>query len=278
MKAGRTEVWYLTFTDGSSGWAGWVHVETVAPKDGSPPYRHGWAALFRPIGDGAPVVERFEEALDREVLWKGSAGRLSWDLDVVDPGPPLYTFPKVVWDRQLLPGAQIVPCPMAAVTGTIAVDGVPTDVVGRGAVARIFGHGSADRWGWLHAPLGDDGVLEIVTASAHRPGLRRVPPLAMVQLRLPGERDWPANPLLAAPRFRTELRPDGFSVRGRGLSVDVTVPPSRAVTLPYVDPDRSTATCTNSEQADAVVTSTRRGVTRTWRLDGVAHAEIGTRP
>ena len=274
MKAGRVDVWYLTFTDESSGWAGWVHVETVAPTDGSAPYRHGWTALFPPVAAEPPVVERFDEALDREVVWKGSAGRLSWDLAVEDRGPTLYTFPKGVWDRHLLPGAQIVPCPTAAVTGAVAVDGVTVDIGGRGAVARIFGHGSADRWGWLHAPLGDDGVLEIVPASAHRPGLRRVPPLAMVQLRLPGERDWPANPLLAAPRFRTTLRADGFSVKGRGLDVDVTVPPARSVTLGYVDPDGSTATCTNSEQSQASITF--RG--RTWRLDGTAHAEVGRRP
>jgi hypothetical protein len=273
VRAGRVAVWYLTFTD-ASGWAGWVHVETVAPSDGSAPYKHGWTALFPPVDAGPPVLERFEDALDRDVDWKGSAGRLSWDLSVADDGPPLYTFPKTAWDRHLLPGAQIVPSPTASVTGTIGVDDVTVEVAARGAVARIFGHGSADRWGWLHAPLGDDGVLEIVTASAHRPGLRRVPPLAMIQLRLPGERDWPANPLLAAPRFRTELRPDGFSVRGRGLSVDVTVPPARSVTLGYVDPDGSTATCTNSEQSNASITFRNR----TWQLDGTAHAEVGRRP
>ena len=295
---GRTEVWYLTFTDASSGWAGWIHGETVAPTGDAAPYAHGWTALFPPGADGHPLVERFgpgavdarggerwfavdgvEIGADR---WCGSTDSLHWDLALRGGGPPLYTFPKVVWERKLLPGAQVVPVPDARIDGTITAAGTTIDVDATGAVARIFGHGSAQRWGWLHAPLDDDGVLEIVTASAHRAGLRRVPPLAMVQLRHAGEDDWPGTPLLAAPRYRTRLAPDGFRVSGRAggrrLTVDVSLPDTRSVTLRYEDPDGSTATCTNSEQASATVVLTADGATRRWTLDGTAHAEVGTRP
>ena len=291
---GRTEVWYLTFTDPTSGWAGWVHGETVSPTGDDEPYAHGWAAFFPPDGGGPPVVERFGPspakrastgvwfAVDGveigEGCWRGATDSLAWELAVGDGGPALYTFPKPVWERQLLPGAQVVPVPNAAVHGRITIGDDSIGVRATGGVARIFGHGSAERWGWLHAALDGDGVLEIVTASARRPGLRRVPPLAMVQLRLDGRRDWPSNPLLAGPRFRTRLRPDGFSVKGRGLSVDVTLPPERTVVLGYVDPDGATATCSNSERAVARIELNERGTTRRWHLDGTAHAEVGRRP
>ncbi len=213
---------------------------------------------------------------------RGEAGALRWELDVDSAGAPLYTFSRAVWRRQLLPAAQIVPAPDARVHGRLVVDGVERAFDGPGAVARIYGHGNAQRWAWLHAHLGDDTTLEIVTAIARRPGLRALPPLALVQLRAPGERDWPAQPLLAALRFRTRIGDDEFVVRGRSggrrLDVRVSLPPARTVSLEYVDPDGATATCRNSEVASADIEWGPTGATRTWRLDGVAHAEIGTRP
>lgn len=295
-EAGRTEVWYATCTDAATGRGVWVHVETVAPTSGAAACSHGWIALF---GAGeAPVVERFgpgpvERGLDGE--WfrlgpvvigpghlRGRTATIAWDLSVEDDGPPLYTFPRVVWERHLLPGAQIVPSPTATVTGCIERPTESWDVHGPGALARIFGHGSAERWGWLHAALEDGAVLEIVTATARRRGLRRLPPLAMVQLRLPGEPDWPRHPALASVRFRTRLRPDGFTVSGstggRRLDVEVTLPAEATVALDYRDPDGSSATCSNSERASATVAVTGRSGTRRWHLDGTAHAEVGTRP
>jgi hypothetical protein len=287
-EAGRTEVWYATFTDAATGLGGWVHAETVAPSGGATPYGHGWLALFP--ADRAPVVERFGpgpvdpvadsawfrlgDVVVGDGVLRGTTDSGSWDLTLTGGGPPLFTFPRAVWERHLLPGAQIVPSPAAEVRGRVRCGDLEASVQGHGALARIFGHGSAERWGWLHAPLPDGGVLEIVTATARRPGLRRVPPLAMVQLRQPGQPDWPANPALASVRFRTQLRPDGFTVRGRRLHVDVSLPADRRVALGYVDPDGSTATCTNSERAVATI----RFDDRTWQLDGTAHAEVGVRP
>lgn len=298
---GRTEVWYATLTDASTGTGVWVHCETVAPTGDAAPYGHGWIAVFEQ-GEAAPVVERFGPApvepradatwfdaggaVVRDGELQGSAGSLSWDLRFGDDSPALYTFPKAVWDRQLLPGCQIVPWPTARFDGTVSLPGGRTLPIERdraeGAVARIYGHGNAQRWGWLHAPVEGGGVLEIVTATARRRALRRVRPLAMVQLRLPGEPDWPANPALASVRFRTNLRPDGFRVSGRvgrrRLDVEVDVPAGRSVSLLYTDPDGATARCTNSELASATIRLSESGATRTWDLDGTAHAEVGTRP
>lgn len=292
---GRTEVWYATFTDAATGLGVWVHAETVAPTDDRAPYAHGWVAVF-PVA-GPPTIERFGPAPidpDRGAAWfrlgdveiaegvlRGRTDTVTWDLSFSEEGPALFTFPRLVWERHLLPGAQIVPWPAAHITGSLHVGGARSEVDATGAIARIFGHGSAERWGWLHAPIEGGGVVEIVTATARRRGLRRLRPLAMVQVRLPGEPDWPANPAVASLRFRTDLRADGFTVTGTSagqrLQVDVELPADQSVSLLYTDPDGSTATCTNSERASATLTLEVDGTERRWHLDGTAHAEVGVR-
>lgn len=228
---------------------------------------------------------------------RGVAGRVRWDLQiemasvVSEPSAgsvaPLFTFPEWAWRRELLPGAQVLPVPSAPVHGSVEVDGARIELSAhcRGGLAHIYGHGSAERWGWLHADLGDGDVLEIVSATGRRPGLERLPPFAFVQLRH-GGRDWPADPAAAAVLFRTDLALPRWHVRGTvgryRLQVDVTIPPEQAVAVRYTDPDRSTATCTNSELADVdIVLEHRRSRWETaaaWHLHGTAHAEVGTRP
>lgn len=303
--SGRVEVWYATFST-PDGTGYWIHHETVAPTTaGRGPFGHGWAAVF-PL-DGSPIVERFGPepvAPGTDMTWfraagarlgpghmSGTAGQLSWHLDFADPGPPLFTFPRALWRRELLPGAQIVPWPRARLEGTVDAGGQRHEIDTGGAIARIYGHGNAERWCWLHADLGEGAVLELVSAVPRRAPLRLIPPVAMVKLRRPGEPDWPANPLLGAARFRTRIGPGRFGVAGRigsrRLQVDVELPTERCVALDYTDPDGATATCTNSERANAEVhleylgtrrAGDQRDGTRRWTLSGTAHAEIGTRP
>jgi len=93
--------------------------------------------------------------------------------------------------------------------------------------------------------------------------------------------------LIAAPQFRTELALPTWRVRGAvgrfRLRAEVTIDEVRAVRVQYVDPDGATATCTNSETADTEIVLERRLDRRwqklgSWRLEGTAHAEVGTRP
>jgi hypothetical protein len=70
--------------------------------------------------------------------------------------------------------------------------------------------------------------------------------------------------------------------RSHKVDAKVTIHRERAVSLEYVDPDGTTATCTNSELADAEISlegrRSRWEVPGRWSLTGTAHSEVGTRP
>jgi hypothetical protein len=285
---GRLEVWYTTLTDPVTGTGFWLHTELVAPTTGDAAFVHGWAAVFPP--DGPPVWERFgpEPFADTPSELAGATATLSWQLRQTATGAPLHTFPRWAWERELLPAAQVVPAPSATYDGTFAVGERVFALAGaRGASARIYGHGSARRWGWLHADLGGDDVLEVVSAVSTRPGLSALPPLTFLQLRLDGQ-DLPRDPLAGAPLLRAQLALPEWRVRGllsprHRISVRVRQDPERSVAIGYTDPDGETATCHNSEVASALIRLDRLGsrgwrVERTWHLDGTAHAELGLRP
>ncbi len=206
----------------------------------------------------------------------GRAGSLVWDLSWKDTGTPLWTFPRAAWERELLPGAQVVIAPAAEFTGSVTVADTAVHVDGwRGGVAHIHGHGNAKRWGWIHADLGDGDVVEAVTAVSHKPGLRRLAPMAFVRFRLDGK-DWPASPLPSL-RMRTTLGLQHWQLEGRiggrHVLIRVDQPPDRCVSLGYTDPDGGKAVCTNTEQADIHIDVDDRH----WSVLGTGHAEVGLR-
>jgi hypothetical protein len=188
--------------------------------------------------------------------------------------------PRWVWQRELLPAAQVVPRPTALFSGTLRVG--DRELVlhdAPGADARIYGQGNAERWGWLHADLGDGEVCEVVAAVSRRPGLDRLPPLPFVRLRL-ASGDWPGDPLLAALGMRARLHRDGFEVSSRTgqrrVRILVRLPATETVEVDYRDPDGARLLCRNSLRATASVELLRgRTVERAWHLDGIAHAEVG---
>lgn len=295
-RAGRLEVWYATATS-ADGMGYWIHHEILAPTGTRPPYAHGWVAMFDP--DRAPLLAHFGPepvAPGDQACWfrggkvtvepgrmSGTADNLGWDLAFSDDSAPLYTFPKTVWERELSPGAQVVACPQARFTGTITIADHEYSVDAVGAVARIYSKGNPARWCWLHAQLDQDTVIEAVAAVANRPLLRLLAPLTMLRLRAAGEVEWPP-PLASVTRLRTKITPPGAfrisgSAAGRHLSLKARLTAQQCVSIGYVDPDGSSATCTNSERADVEVSlGDDSGRVRRWELTGRAHAEIGTRP
>ncbi|GLX50368.1 hypothetical protein Shyhy01_33180 [Streptomyces hygroscopicus subsp. hygroscopicus] len=303
---GRTEVWYTTLTDPATGTGLWLHHELTAPADGSEPYAHGWAAVFPPDGPvrharfgptpWAPGESGFsaDGVAVRPGLLSGAAGggTLSWRLAERPVAEPLFTFPRWSWRRPLLPAAQMLPAARALYDGTFTHDDTTlTLTAAPGASARIYGHGNARRWAWLHADLGGGDVLEIVAAVSTRPGLRGLPPLVFLRLCRQG-RGWPRRPERSAAgwagagRFRADIALPTWTVTGRTglrrIRVEVTQPADRTLTLDYTDPDGGHATCRNSERADAHIRWERWwfGGWRTeaeWTLEGTAHAEVGTR-
>ncbi|MBX7159436.1 MAG: hypothetical protein K1X95_04020 [Acidimicrobiia bacterium] len=298
-RRGRMEVWYATCTEeDGTGW--WFHYETVAPVDESEaPFAHGWVACF--ARDAAPILERFgpdliagtsqAEALVSvdgchigQTAIAGRAGRLAWDLELVSSAAPLYTFPQWAWEREVLPGAQILDRPSATISGRVEIDGREREVNASGARAHIYSHGSAKRWAWLHCELGGTDVLEVVAAVSHMPVLDRLAPLPFVRIRV-GGRDRPRDPLRAAIGARAQVGMPAWRLRAglggrRRLRVAVEMPAERCVQLQYPNPDGTSAYCANSERADArVVVEQRVGgrwnVDREWRLEATAHAEVG---
>lgn len=307
---GRMEVWYTTVTEPDTGTGLWIHNEMVAPPDGGPARRHGWTAVFPPgespavarfgpdtgpaapggAGDGGPDGDVwFDAGGSRQTSDRltGGAGDIAWDLTRAGGGPALYTFPRWVWERELLPAAQMVPYPSATYSGTVRVGERVYELRDApGAGARIYGHGNALRWAWLHADLGGGDICEIVAAVSPRPGLRLLPPLPFLRLRV-GDRQWPdTDPVLAAPRLRARIALPTWTVSGRvgdrRIRVRVTQDPSATLALDYADPDGRPSVCRNSERADASIRLERRSgggwrTEREWHLDGTAHAEVGDR-
>jgi hypothetical protein len=291
-QSGRLEVWYATLSDPVTRAGLWVHYETVSPTSarGRDPYAHGWVSWFP--AEGPPHTERFgpepvapatgpvwlnvaDARISSEEL-AGRAGSLAWDLSWKDSGTPLWTFPRPAWEREVLPGAQVVLAPTAQFTGSVTVGGTTHRVDGwGGGVAHIYGHGNARRWGWIHADLGDGDVLEVVTAVSRKAGLRSLPPLAFVRFRIDGK-DWPTG-VLPSVRMRTKLGLRHWQLNGRigGRQVLIRVdqPAERCVSLGYTDPDGATAVCTNTEQADIYV----EVGDRRWSVIGTGHAEVGLR-
>jgi hypothetical protein len=290
----------MTLTDPATGTGFWMHHELLAPVSGEA-YLHGWGAVFPvaaaaefwrfgpepvPPSIGSTVWFSSETARVENTHMRGSAGPMSWDLDFGDDGPPLYTFPRWAWQKESLPAAQVLPAPTARFTGTIrAGDREYRIEDAPGSVARIYGHGNAKRWAWLHAELGDGDVLEVVAAVSKRPGMNKLPPIPIMRLRLDGS-DIPRDPLVGALAGSADLSLPRWTATARWgrrrVRVEVEVPPESAVEVPYTDPDGETCVCTNSERASARITLERLAVgrwreERAWMLDGTAHAEVGLR-
>ncbi|WP_436497266.1 hypothetical protein [Actinokineospora sp. HUAS TT18] len=224
-------------------------------------------------------------SLESETL-VGAAAGYEWVLRRTCHAAPLFTFPKVAWERDLLPAAQIVPAPTATFDGFIDhPSGRLTLTDAPGATARIYGHGHARQWAWLHADLGNGDVLEIVSAVSTKPALRRLRPLTFLQLRRSGD-TWPTprQALVAPFALRATIGYPRWWVTGtvgdRRISVQVSQSPNETLDIRYTGPDGRNFLCRNSERATATIVTERRAAgswvrEHEWRLEKTAHSEVG---
>src|ERR1700756_3292556 len=109
-KAGRLEVWYATLSDPL----------TRTERFGPEPTRPAAGAAWFDAAGGRVSQEKLT----------GRAGSLAWELSWKDAGTPLWTFPRAAWERELLPGAQVVLAPTAEFTGSLTVADTAVGVEG----------------------------------------------------------------------------------------------------------------------------------------------------
>lgn len=309
----RLEVWYLTASDSANNSGLWIHYELVTKED-QEIYLDGWLAYFQPnkepllfrsgripvdiiTNQGKKVIAKGEDNAKliktKELSFDGSTfeGHLDGvDFEISIDGviDPIYTFAKWSWEKETLPASQIVPIPKAKIKGEIHLHNQEANEItfsGVGGLARIFGHGSAKKWAWLHAHLDDDTVLEAVVAQPKTPALSLIRPLAFIQLKR-NEDVWPKDPITASMFFKAKLNRHFWTVKGRigrrRLIFEVSIPEDNCVKVGYVDPDGSTATCVNSEVSSVMAILQRRfrrwETQKVWHLQNIAHAEYGDRP
>lgn len=210
---GHTEVWYTTLTDPATGSGVRLHHEVVAPTDGSGAYAHGWVAVFPK--DGPVEHARFgpvpwtaprqgflaEDVSALPGRLAGSAGSFTWELTETPQGAPVHTFPRWSWRRPWLPASQMLPAARCLYTGTVRYGAAELRLEEAvGASARIYGHGNARRWAWLHADLGGGDVLEIIAAVSSPTSTGTAAPHSRSATRR-WSRRWAARS--AAPRSST---------------------------------------------------------------------------
>jgi hypothetical protein len=225
-------------------------------------------------------------------LRKGKTSDIKWDLTTSDfKDKPVFTFGKLAWEKEILPSCQIVGGPNITYDGTVIIANKSYKVSNaKGALSRIYGHGNAKRWAWLHADLDGSNMIEIVSAVSTKPGLDKLKPLGFIQLRFKDE-DWPSNPLVAFPFFRTkmpgrQLGDNSWSIKGRygdyRIDVNVNLPGFKSIAVDYTDPDGKSAVCVNTEIGDVDILleqkiSNRWVQIKHWQIENRAHCEMGFR-
>ncbi len=114
---------------------------------------------------------------------------------------------------------------------------------------------------------------------------RVLPPLAMLVLDLDGERHH-LNQFRHVAMNRASWAHGHVALTARSaltkIDVELTCPPERMISAPYLDPDGTHVYCANTEIGDArVVVSKRAGLgwreQRTLEGRGTAHFELGGR-
>ena len=283
-------------------------ITSSSPPSSGDPYAHGWAAVFRPGTDararpvrsrarqrrscGARPVDRGRRGARPSAAcgarpgdWPGTCAGATTPSTRARRCSPSRRGPG---SARRFPAAQVVAVPSAVFDGTIRVGHDVVTLVAADAVAasaHIYGHGNAAAVGVVARRARRRRRARDRERREPAAGARPPPPLAFVQLRL-GGRDWPRDPLAAAPLFRTQLGLPTWQCAAPSGAGDCgprsrSPRPARCGSATST-PTGPSATCANSEIADAEIVLEHRRATweveARWQLRACAHAEIGSRP
>ena len=264
------EVWFLTFTDPSSGRGYWIR----STFHGGPPGGQSmgsWFAQFDPVDPAAtfgihagartwsmPEGE-FHVVLDGNSMASGRAEGLvagggreaRWSLEWPTGEPTYHLLPPALYRGPIAPTKPFSPNVDTLVSGTVTVDGETIQISGaHGQQGHLYGSRHAERWAWAHC--GDfedeDAVVHAITAQGRR-GPVLTPFLTVIGVRWQGK--W-----IRMMKFsrRSDFRTMGrWSVdvgnRRYRLTGRIEAPVRSLLRARYEDPDGTPRFCHNSEIA-----------------------------
>jgi hypothetical protein len=284
-KPGHYEVYYLTFTEPTTGIGFWIRYTMVAPlpQTGEPPTCSLWFCAMDKADPSANIGRKasfpaaelsaqnvpFELRIgDARLSDRGMSGaieddgqRVGWDLEWRPSLPAYGHVHPALRAARLAKTILFLPHPDLEISGTIELGERRIEVArARGGQAHLWGAKHASRWVWAHcndfgAPGGDlrsgtfvDGVSVFVPRFG-----RELGPNTPVVARV-GGRDLLSISPLAVQRNPSDfdLTSWRFEARGRTRKLAGTVS-ARAedlVGVTYHDPDGERAYCYNTEVAD----------------------------
>ncbi len=280
-RADLVEAWAIAF-DLGGGAAGEGPPSIVAVKQ-------TWPAREARTEGGAFFVEtpgvRWSWGATQGAVEDATSGaRVSWDLTFPTRPEGLRHMPAQWMYEGRLPKTKATsPVVDTRVTGTVTVDGVPTEFhEAPGMLGHNWGTQQAETWAWAHGNAWVDdqgdplpGVVFEGVSSKVKFGPLTSPLLTIVHVRLPGERIT-LNGWLDLVRTRSRFDGLQWEVRGqrgdRRVTARFHAPTERFAGVNYHDPDGRVAHCLNTKIADGTLLVEGRDGGR-WRPLVQAHSD-----
>jgi hypothetical protein len=284
-RPGHYEVYYVTFTDPTTGVGFWIRYTMVAPSpetgevatcslwlcamDRADPSANVGRKVSFPASQLSAQTEPFHLKVgDAWLSDKGMAGsiqnggeRVGWDLEW-QPRLDAYAHVHPILRRaRIAKTILFLPHPDLEVSGTVELGDRRFEVSrARGGQAHLWGSKHATRWAWAHCnnftdtagTPRHDTFVDGVSVFVPRFG-RQIGPNTPVVGRIAG-RDLLSTSPIAVRSNESDFDLMGwrFEARGHGLKVAGTVSARREdlVGVTYHDPDGELAYCYNTEVAD----------------------------
>jgi hypothetical protein len=270
-RSGRYEVWFLTFSDPATGAGYWIRSTYLSPRRG--PQEAGvWFARFDPVDPrGTFGIHRRSEAWSisqrafavriRDCLMssghaegalEGGGRTVRWNLDYPTGGPTYRLLPAAFYRGGLAPTRPYAPNVDTRVSGTVWVDGEPSEVLASpGQQGHLFGWRHAERWAWAHCGMFEDAdaVVHALVAQGRR-GPFHTPLLTSIGVCWQGE--WIRLVKVGRRRdfglgtWRIDVESRHHRLTGR-----IEAPARAMIRARYRDPDGTERLCHNSEVASA---------------------------